>query len=164
MGTRLRAILWLKLLPSTKLFVYFFTHYSKARNTLGDKSQRQITPYVQAATCCGATDRFVRTGELLWKSCPCNCNRILRRNESHRFYLIWFLATYCCDKILSQRRRFWQKFPRTHEAICRCDVSPRHVTATCRLMPVPTLIVGAIWTGKTYCFPVLNTLCKSYRK
>ena len=76
----------------------------------------------------------VCTGELLWKSCPFNCNRILRRNKSHKFCLIWSLATCCCDQILSQRRRFWQKYPNTHEAICRCDVSPRHVTSTCRLV------------------------------
>ena len=31
-----------------------------------------------------------------------------------------------------QRQRFSQNFSSTHEAICRCDVSPRHVAATCR--------------------------------
>ena len=43
-----------------------------------------------------------------------------------------------CDllrrQILLQRQRFSQNYSSTHEAICRCNVSPRHVAATCRLV------------------------------
>ena len=52
-----------------------------------------------------------------------------RRNKSHKFSLIWFFATCCSDKILLRRQRFSQNFC-THEAICRCDVSPHCVAAT----------------------------------
>ena len=79
-----------------------------------------------------------------------DCNRILRRNKSHKFCLIWFLATCCCDQILSQRRRFWQKYPNTHEAICRCDVSPRHVTSTCRLVRTDLNCRGYLSRKKKY--------------
>ena len=54
-------------------------------------------------------------------------------------------ATSCCNtscctlcdllrrQLLLQRQRFSQKFSSTHEAICRCNGSPRHVAAACRL-------------------------------
>ena len=44
------------------------------------------------------------------------------------------------DKILLRRQRFSQKFSSTHEAICRCDVSPHLVAATSR----PTCTHGVI--------------------
>ena len=59
-------------------------------------------------------------------------DRSLHVYRSHKFCLIWFFATCCCDKILLQRKRFSQKFSSTHEAICRCDVPSQHVAATCR--------------------------------
>ena len=45
-------------------------------------------------------------------------DRSLHVYRSHKFCLIWFFATCCCDKILLQRQRFSQKFSSTHEAIC----------------------------------------------
>ena len=57
-----------------------------------------------------------------------------RRNKSHKFCLIWFFATCCCDKILLRRQRFSQKFFSTHKPICHCDWSLPHVATTCRLV------------------------------
>ena len=46
-----------------------------------------------------------------------------------------------CDLLQRQKRqRFSQKFSSTHEAICRCDVSPHLVAATSR----PTCTHGVI--------------------
>ena len=80
----------------------------------GDTSQRQI------ASC--VLENFEKMFVAATEFC--------RRNKSHRFSLIWFFATYCSDKVLSRRQRFSQKFSSTHEAICRCDVSPHLVAAT----------------------------------
>ena len=88
----------------------------------------------------------------------CRCNRICRSNKSHRFSLIWFFATCCSDKILPRRQRFSQKFSSTHEAICRCDVSPHLVAATSR----PTCTHGVICRRDVLqrhvasCVPTLN--------
>ena len=65
-----------------------------------------------------ATNRFVCTGEVLWKSLPLQQNFVAACNKSHKFCQIWFFATCCCDKILLQRQRFSQNFSSTHEAIC----------------------------------------------
>ena len=85
-----------------------------------------------AATCRGNTLQRQIASCLLENFCEnlCRCNRICRRNKSHRFSLILFFATCCSDKILSRRQRFSQKFSSTHEAICRWDVSPHLVAAT----------------------------------
>ena len=61
-------------------------------------------------------------------------DRSLHVYRSHKFCVIWFFATCCCDKILLQRQRFSQKFSSTHEAICGCDVPSQHVASTCRLV------------------------------
>ena len=57
-----------------------------------------------------------------------------RRNKLHEFNLISFCVTRCGDKILLRRQRFSQKFSSTHEAICRCNLSPWRVAATCYLV------------------------------
>ena len=87
-----------------------------------------------AATCRGDTLQRQIASCVLENFCEnlCRCNRICRRNKSHRFSLIWFFATCCSDKIMLRRQRFSQKFSSTHEAICRCDVSPHLVSATSR--------------------------------
>ena len=54
-------------------------------------------------------------------------------NKSQKIKSDWICATCCGDKILLQQQIF-TKFSSTHEAICRCNVSPRHVAATCRLV------------------------------
>ena len=94
------------------------------RYTPGGKLQRQIASWV--------LEKFVKIFVAATEFC--------RRNKSHRFSLIWFFATCCSDKILLRRQRFSQKFSSTHEAICRCDVSPHLVAATSR----PTCTHGVI--------------------
>ena len=112
------------------------------RLNLGNKLRRQITPCVQvwrlvAATCCGDTSQrqiasCVNCGNFV--KIFVSATKFCRRNKSHKFCLILFFATCCCNKILLQRHRFSQKLSSTHKAICRCDVSSRHVAATSHLV------------------------------
>ena len=78
----------------------------------GDTSQWQIAS-------CGL-EKFCIVKEFV--SAMCRTNSV-----------IWFAATCCCDKILLQRQRLHKNYP-LHKAICRCDMSPRHIAATCRLV------------------------------
>ena len=90
----------------------------KGQYTLGNKLQQQVT----------ATDHSVCTG--LVTSCSNSLQRqslhvywrnfvkifvsateFCHRNKSHKFCLIWFFATCCCDKMLLQRQRFSQNSP-----------------------------------------------------
>ena len=110
-------------------------------------SRGQITPCVQvgrlvAATKCGDTSQRQIAPCVLENFCEnlCRCNRICRRNKSHRFSLTLFFATCCSGKILLRKQRFSQKFSGTHGAICRCDVSLHFVAATSR----PTCTHGVI--------------------
>ena len=57
-----------------------------------------------------------------------------RYSKSQKIMSDWICATCCGNKILLQLQRFSQKFSSTHGAICRCNVSLRHVAATCRLV------------------------------
>ena len=52
---------------------------------------------------------------------------MLQKIKSDRIY-----ASCRGDKIPLQRQTFSQNLSSTHKAICRCDVSPRHVVATCQ--------------------------------
>ena len=79
-----------------------------------------------------ATNRFVCTGELLWNLCL--RNRIWSLQQVAKNQIILNLCDVLRRQILWQRQRFSQKFSSTHEAICRCNVLPRHVAATCRLV------------------------------
>ena len=100
-----------------------------------------MTPCVQvrrlvAAKACGDTSQRQIASFVLEKFCK---NLSLQQNfvvATSRTNSVWFhfFATCCCDKILLQRQRFSQKLSSTNEAICRCDVSSRHVSATCRLV------------------------------
>ena len=56
-----------------------------------------------------------------------------RFKESQKVKSDWIFATCCGDKILLQQKIF-TKFSSTHEAICGCNLSPRHVAATYRLV------------------------------
>ena len=97
---------------SIAVFYKDFCDYSKARNTLGDKLQHQVAATNHSV--CTGSNTLRRDKSLqecvLENYCenlvPYDCNRILHHNKSHKFCLIWFLATCCCDQILSQRRRF----------------------------------------------------------
>ena len=64
-----------------------------------------------------ATNCFVCTGDLLWKSLWLQQNFVAATSRT-----IFFFATCCSDKILLQRQRFLQKVSSTHEAICRSDI------------------------------------------
>ena len=57
-----------------------------------------------------------------------------RCNKSQKNQIRLNLCDLLWRQILLQRQRFSQKFSSTHEAICRCNMSPRHVAATCRLV------------------------------
>ena len=95
--------------------------------TLGDKLQQH----------CEATRRSNKSLLVYWRifvKIFVAVTEFCCRNKSHNFSLIWFFATCCSDKIPLQRQRFSQKFSSTHEAICRSDVSPHRVAATCRLV------------------------------
>ena len=85
------------------------------------------------------TGCFEYTGEFFLKifvsATEFCCSNMLQKIKSDRI-----CATFYGDNILLQRQRFSQKFSRTHEAICRCNVSPQHVAATIR----PTCTHGVI--------------------
>ena len=99
-------------------------------------SRRQITPYVRRLV---AATRWGDTSQRQIASCVlenfhenlCLRNRILSLQQVAKNQIF---ATCCGNKILLQRQRFSQKFSSTHEAICCCNVSPRHVAGTCRLV------------------------------
>ena len=80
------------------------------------------------------SDKSLRVYRWIHMQIFVSATEFCRRNKSHKFSLIWFCATCCCDKILLRRQRFSQKFSSTHEGICRCDLSSQHVAATCRLV------------------------------
>ena len=116
-------------------------------NTLGDKLQQQVAETDHSvctgpATSCSnmyvlVTHRSDKSLRVYWRNFVkifVPAIEFCHRDKSHKFCLIWFFATCCCDKILLQRQRFSQKFSSTHEAICRCNVLSRHVAATCRLV------------------------------
>ena len=86
-----------------------------------------------------ATNRFVCNGFFCVKIFV-SATEFYRRNMSQKIKSYRIFATYCGDKILLRRQRFSQKFSSTHEAICRCDVSPQRVAATSR----PTCTHGVI--------------------
>ena len=77
----------------------------------------------------------------------CLCNRILSLQQ-----VTQILSDLIFCNML-QRQRFSQKFPSTHEAICRCVVSFRHVVATC--CPVCTdLYKHNLQVYNSHCFRV----------
>ena len=61
-------------------------------------------------------------------------------------------ATCCGKKIHLQRQRFSQKFSRTHEAICRCDV----------LLQLVAQLVHTEWSIATNCCCNLSPIVCSY--
>ena len=57
-----------------------------------------------------------------------------RRDKSHKFCLFDFLQHVAATKFCCRDKDFHKIFSSTLEAICRRDVSSRHVGATCRLV------------------------------
>ena len=85
----------------------------------GDTSQQQIAPC-----------ELENFGENLCRDLQQNFVAATCRKKSNQTEFV----RLCGDKILLQRQRFSIVFSSTHEAICLCNVSPRHVAATCRLV------------------------------
>ena len=75
-----------------------------------------------------ATNRFVCTGQFLWKSLSPQQNFVAATCHKKSNHTI--CATCWSNKILLQRQRFSQKFSSTNEAICHCDVPLQSVAAT----------------------------------
>ena len=104
-------------------------------------SRRQITPWAQvgrliAATRCGDTPQRQIASCVLENFCENLClrNKILSLQQVAKNQIRLNLCDLLRRQILLQRQRFSQKFSCTYEAICRCNMSPRHVAATCRLV------------------------------
>ena len=132
----------------------------KGRYTLGDKLQQQVMATNHsigtglATRRCNMlwqhimeTNHFGCTGEILWKNL-CLCNRILLPRQVTQILsdLIF------CNMLLRQNsvaeQRFSQKYSSTHKAICCCDVTSRHVAATCHLVCTnlkPTGLEALLW-------------------
>ena len=100
----------------------------------------QITPCVQvrrlvAATRCGDTSQRQITSCVLENFCETLCfrNRILSPQHVAKNQIRLKL----CDLLRRQNSvaatKIFTKILHDHEAICRCNVSSRHVAATCRL-------------------------------
>ena len=92
----------------------------------------------------------------LWKSLSTHtyiymCNRILLLQQvTKKIKWYWICVTCCWDKTLLQRQRYYsQKLSIIDKAICRCDVSPWHVAAACRL--VSTDLNGSYVKHKNNC-------------
>ena len=117
----------------------------KVGNTLGDKLQQHVavtdhSKWTDRATSCSntvrrhvaTTNRFVCTGEF-WENL-CLRNGILSLQQVAKNQIRLNL----CDLLRRQNSvaatNIFSKFSSTHEAICRCDVSPHRVAATCRLV------------------------------
>ena len=107
----------------------------KGRYTLGDKLQQQVAVTDHSmctglATSCSnmlrryiaATNCFVCTGEILWKSLSLQQNYVAATSHTNS---VWF------DFLQHVAAT---KFSSTHEAIYHRDVSSRHVAATCHLL------------------------------
>ena len=58
----------------------------------------------------------------------------------------WFCATWCYDKILLWGQKFFQKFSSTCKVICRCNLLPWLVAATCCLVhSIPKVFKCCFW-------------------
>ena len=101
----------------------------------------------------------------------CCCKRILSPQQVVQIQSDLIFATCCSDKILLRRQRFSQNFC-THEAICRCDVSPHRVAVTssptcshgviCRRDVLLQLVAKCVATFKKtvfYSFPLFTEAC-----
>ena len=97
----------------------------KGRYTLGDKLQQHATH---------RSDKSFRVYLRIFVKIVVSATEFCRSNMLQKIKSDRICATCRGDKILLQRQRFSQNFCSTHEAICRCDVSPRLVAATCRLV------------------------------
>ena len=112
---------WYRLISSVSIdFRYRFLSIDYACFS-GDKLQQLVAATDHSmctgrATSCSntvrrhvaATNRFVCTGEFLWKFV--STTEFYYCNKSQKIKSDWICATCCGDKILLQRQRFSQKF------------------------------------------------------
>lgn len=71
-------------------------------------------------TSIGATNRFMYTGEFLWRYL--NLQQHFVAATSHKIKSARICQTCCGNKIMLQRPRFAQKFSSRQKAICCCDM------------------------------------------
>ena len=114
---------------------------SKGRYTLGDKLQQHVaaTYYSmctgRATSCSNKVRRQIASCVLEnFSKNLCLRNKILSLQQVAKNQIRLNL----CDLLRRQNSvaatKIFRNFSSTHEAICRCNVSPRHVAATCRLV------------------------------
>ena len=112
-------------------------------------SRRHITPCVQVGRLVAAT-RWGDTSQRQIASCVLEnfCENLCLRNKILSLQQVAKnqIRLNLCDLLRRQNSvaatKIFTNFSSTHEAICRCNVSPRHVAATCRLECVPTFKKG----------------------
>ena len=112
------------------------TRRQVAATRRGDRSLRVYRSATVAATKWGDTSQRQIASCVLENFCENLClrNRILSLQQVAKNQIRLNLCDLLRRQILLQRQRFSQKLSGTHEATCRCNVSPRHVAATCRLV------------------------------
>ena len=126
----------------------FSAKVCKGRYTLSDKFQQPVV----------ATRRIDKSVHMYWRISVkifVSSTEFCRSNMSQKIK-----SENLCDstrqQILLQRQRFSQKFPSTHEAICRCDVSPQRVAATTNCSR-PTLIANESTNSLPKAVPQCNS-------
>lgn len=160
----------LSFLATTLYFLTFFglCHVvTKGRDTLGDKlnskmSPWQITPCLQFQRKVAAIHCFNKLLHVYWSLHFCENlylhiyiyiyaqQNFVAATSHKKIKWYWICVTCCWDKTLLQRQRYYsQKLSIIHKAICRCDVSPWHVAAACRL--VSTDLNGSYVKHKNNC-------------
>ena len=99
---------------------------ARGRYTLGDELQPTHRGDTSAAT-----NRFVRTGEFLWKSLLLQKNFVAATSRTNS---VWFefLRLAAATKFCCGDKDFHRTSPVHSEAICRCDVSSHRLAATSR--------------------------------
>ena len=119
----------------------FFILRSKANKSTRVCLLRSVHTRQQvAATCCGDTLQRQVASCVQENFCEnlCRCNRICRRNKSHRFSLIWFFATFvAATKFCCGDKDFHKNSP-VH--------TKRFVAATCRLTLLLQLVARPVHT------------------
>ena len=128
--------------------------------TLGDKLQQQVETTDHSVWTGPATDKLQQHVVATHRSDKSLCMywrdfvkifvsamEFCRRDNSHKFCLIWFFATCCCDKIMLQKQRFSQKILHLH--------SKRFVAATCSCYMLLQLVSGPVHTE----WSVVATCC-----
>ena len=121
-----------------------FNSTLKLLYTLGDKLQQQVETTDHSVWTGPATDKLQQHVVATHRSDKSLCvywrdfvkmfvsaMEICRRDNLHKFCLIWFFATCCCDKIMLQSD-FHKKFSIYTRSDLSCDVSLLHVAATSR--------------------------------